>query len=347
MRAYEDERAHHVDVLVQGVEVPPPSIASLEYETMHVHLDFQEDVKSHNIQSGLSSDLRQLQVEMCSKLVKSIDNLGISDISRVVRCAYGRPPAVGVQSMQVYPRPALPFLCPSCLAYRTYNSVESQLSCPMCGVSVYYPDGTEGRNSQAIHAGSACTTGSSGGYDRIQLYRKHLEQYADSSFSVPDEVIDQVRQSLQALQLTRSNKCRPTLITKILKETRLGQWCKHSLRICRRICGKPSSELQPKLIDLLMARFNIILKVYNRDSAQRGKFLNFDFLTKQFLCMEGYYEEASLFSLNKTKEVELRAEGRLAVLCELALAETSDTSWKVTPTEVATGPRRIVMTNGR
>ena len=351
LRAYEDDwLASRARTGEQQADAIPTAIptdageATVDLDSVHSLLDRMARGEREQMLVRREGDQRDIQVKMCAALVQKVDLLGIHDITRIIRCVYGRPPHKASQSNTSLPRPSMPFLCPSCQAHRTYNSVESQLSCPRCGVSVYYPDGTEGRHSQAVHSGTNSGTSSTQnvGYDRAQLYRKHLEQYTGNGMLVPENVLDVVKLALHNIHVMRPSKCRPTTIVKILKDRGLPQWCKHAVRICRHICGRSSGELPSYLVEKLMARFHILVRVYNKENAQRSKFLNFDFLTKQFLHMEGLGDVATLFQFQKTKEVELRAESRLSGLCELAAKETGDASWKVFVADSTTPGRRAV-----
>ena len=280
--------------------------------------------------SDRESNLRKIQVEMCTNLHQKLDTIDVHDIRRIIRCIYGRAPRGANATSISCVRPSMPFLCPSCQCHRIYNASDSQLSCPSCGLSVYYPDSTEGKTSQA-----ACTTTTVGlastqhvTYDRSQLYRKHLEQYMCESTDIPQSVIDVVKTSVGS---TRATKCTPTMVGKILKEKQMSKWCKYSVRISRQLCERPMGRLPSLTFEKLMRRFKILVSAYNKDTQSRCKFLNFDFVTRQFLCMEGEHDLCKLFNFQKTKDVELRSEAKFSRWCELAAQETGDTTWRVFP----------------
>lgn len=278
-----------------------------------------------------NSNTRALQIEMCTRIVENVDKLDLTVLVRLVHSAYGSLSETAQPPQEC--KLSSPFQCPTCGTERTYDTVESQLSCYNCGLTIHFPETLEGRHGAVT---SRNTSSSPGGYDRSALYRKHLEQYTLFSSDIPTDVLDVVKRNLLSMHVMHPSKCKPATIAKLLKHAKLHSWSKHAVRICRQICGQQSGGLTPEIINGLVARFEVVSRVYQKHNTLKCKFLNFDFLTKQFLYMDGMPRHAALFPFHKTRDVEERAEARLSRICDLVQQETDSCgNWFVTSADMA------------
>lgn len=170
-------------------------------------------------------------------------------------------------------------------------------------------------------------------YNRCSLYRKYLVQFHADAPPIPQEVIGLICRALFNIHILGTSKCRPTPVAAILRGTAHSAWAASAVRITRVINNDPPLILPPEIIDRLCERCAIIGEL-KEDPAGKCKFLNFEFLTKQFLCMENEIALAQLFIAHKTKSVLQRAEDRLAAYCRHIQQEqiTDITPWFVTYT---------------
>lgn len=220
------------------------------------------------------------------------------------------------------------YTCIQCNGRRLYDYSNAILSCEECGLSIIYQENSE--TKQFMNGSEPSVTV----YDRVMLYKKHIEQYTNAKVTIPETVIDEVRRLLFNVKINSSSKCKAPLISKMLKENKLGKWSKHSVHISRLVTHGTKEMLSPSIIEKLVRRFDILNRYHREDLTQKCKFMNFDFVTKQLLYMEGYSEIAKLFPTHKTADVEGRAQNRLSVICKKVLAERQDgdTNWFVTRT---------------
>jgi hypothetical protein len=93
----------------------------------------------------------------------------------------------------------------------------------------------------------------------------------------------------------------------------MKQWGAFSVQIARVINNKPIIQIQTSLVDRLRERCSVLVRV--TEASPRLKFMNFEFLTKQFLFMEKRPDLASFFHPHKTPSVLLQAEKMLHIAC--------------------------------
>ena len=172
-------------------------------------------------------------------------------------------------------------------------------------------------------------------YNRCSLYRKYIMQFHANAPAIPRHLLDILHQKLFNVHILTSAKCRPTPIANILRQTQNTQWVSHAVRISRLMNKCRPILFTQSIIDRLVQRCEIINE-YNATQLPedcKSKFLNFDFITKQFLLMDEHKSLAVLFTAHKTKKVLERAENRLRCLCDtLNATNTFQMPWFVTYT---------------
>lgn len=167
-----------------------------------------------------------------------------------------------------------------------------------------------------------------GYYNRCTLYRKYIEQFYEQAPPIPQVVISTICRELFNVHIMCTNKCRPTPVANILRMTNNSQWVSYAVKITRLINNDPPVVFSGDLINRLHLRCSILSSLDNEDGL-KCKFMNFEFLTKQFLCMENELQLAQAFHAHKTPEVLHRAENRLADYCA-RIPTPRDMPWFVT-----------------
>jgi hypothetical protein len=168
-------------------------------------------------------------------------------------------------------------------------------------------------------------------YNRCVLYRKYIMQFHVDAICIPREVLDTVAQKLFNIHILSRSKCRPTPIATILRETKHSTWVHHSVRISRLLNQQEPILFTQSIIDRLVRRCQLVERV----TGKNGKFINFDFLTRQFLYMDQEHHLASLITSHKTKLVLERSENRLRAICDILQTSTfddNDMPWFITYT---------------
>lgn len=214
--------------------------------------------------------------------------------------------------------------CPDCGASMLEDSIESKISCEACG--------TTGRVMYA-QAGSehANTSDKNSQYDRIPLFLRYLKQFELGAVHIPEAVLHTVTAGLFDAHMLIHAKCRQAPAIEILRRSGNGKWCTQVLRICRMLNPDRPPDIPRAVIEEVYVRFTILSAVVKTAITIKSKFLNFEFLAKQFLIMDGQHKWAEQFSFHKTKTVLIRAESRLNEICQAILASKVDgRKWFVT-----------------
>lgn len=191
-------------------------------------------------------------------------------------------------------------ICPTCNTEYVMAATESKMICPSCGDT----DNLVHSNTEFVD--EAEPTKPAPEYERGPVYRKYLMQYHEDAPSPPPEVINIVYKHLSKVHIMLSTKVRPTPITQILREEKLQKWTPYAAVIAKHINNEHIVKLSQDLIDRLVERFNKLLK-YSMD---RKKSMNFEFLTRNFLSLEGR-PEYQYFACHKTRDVLNHADQRL------------------------------------
>ena len=213
--------------------------------------------------------------------------------------------------------------CEACNMEYVMVESESVLTCPTCGESDKLvscnSDFIEKRNSQTDNP-----------YERGPMYRKYIMQFHKDAPNPPKEVMAVIYKHLSKVHIMLSIKVKPTPIAQILRQEKLQKWVPYAVRITKLINQEPIVSLTQELIDRLVFRFNRITQVFAVTKVEnRKKIMNFEFLTKQFLQMEGLMKLAEWFQCHKTRDVLKEADTRL-FRCSQKLENTDDLNWQIT-----------------
>jgi len=178
-----------------------------------------------------------------------------------------------------------------------FNEQESLMICPSCSMTKCAEYVTNNMN----HPSRSQTR-----YDRSRVCQKYLDQFHDGVRDPPKSVINGIYNELSRQHTLVSSFVREGVILSILKKLKLNKWKPFSQRIRRIVNGEKIPKMSRHLIQLLMKRFRIVIS--QKLSHNNRKLLNLDFLTRQFLLMEGKPMLASMFNNHKTANVIQKAD---------------------------------------
>lgn len=183
--------------------------------------------------------------------------------------------------------------CSDCKQHFVFDVRSHKASCPSCGISknIIYCKQDMKRDYQTYV------------YRRIPLYRRFLKQFSIKIKEIPRHVIETCYNDLLNIRTPTDIKVRVTPILSILRKHKLQQWTYMSIRITKELNNQPIPLLTEDQISVLGHRFCLINRAFISLSKERKKILNFEYLTKQFLYMEGLTELADKFTYHKTKAV--------------------------------------------
>ena len=170
-------------------------------------------------------------------------------------------------------------------------------------------------------------------YNRSKLYNEYLMQFSSTLDKIPDYIIKKIINNLN-LNIKPFHDYKPTPINNIIKKLNLHKYSKYAWKISKIINNETIPVFSETIIKALNERFEILLyyfKKFRNKKDGASKFINFEFLTKQFLHMENELNLASQLTIHKTPKVLYRAEERLKFYCDLINKEpTIKSKWYVT-----------------
>lgn len=217
-----------------------------------------------------------------------------------------------------------PESCELCKCPLVTLSCESLLVCLKCG-----------RSTKLVYCHADIRSNVNNGnnrYDRSPLYRRFLMQFHEDCEGFPAEIMQQIHNQLAKTHTSLSGKVRPTPVSSILRRLGLQKYMSQVYRITKIMNNEPVAVMSSELIGRLVHRFEAIVGVYNTvKSHSRKKILNFEFLTKKFLTMEGRPDLAKTFLYHKTRSVLLHADRDLQLCCEILNKKGSAEQWVMVP----------------
>lgn len=200
--------------------------------------------------------------------------------------------------------------CPQCGTNYTVLATACIVICPneQCGFTTKHlqpePETDSYEKAATVH-------------ERGPLYRKFLMQFHPDAPDPTDEVIRVVRHELAKVHTLLPSKVKPTPIAQILRKAHMPKWAALNIRIARIINGQTIPVIPQDLIDRLVHRFVMVTKEFTFTSKNQGrsKNMNYGFLTKHFLLMEGEVKLSESFPVHKTRVVLRAAHKRLKGCC--------------------------------
>lgn len=153
-------------------------------------------------------------------------------------------------------------------------------------------------------------------YERVPLYKKYLSQFHEDTTDPPVEILAVISEEFSKVHMMVKLKVKPTPVAQILRTHGLHKWSQMSQRICRYLNAEKIAVMSDQLIERLVARFEKVTNAFlGTIQESRKKIMNFEYLTRQFLFMEGRPDLADCFSLHKTREVLRKADQTMALCC--------------------------------
>jgi hypothetical protein len=212
--------------------------------------------------------------------------------------------------------------CSKCRSYLIFHSDTSIYSCHKCGHSQYV------LNSN-VEIGDPVEVRTGQVYERTPLYRKYLLQFSENAPEIPRDVINKIYKQLTKVHIMSSMSVKPTPIAQILRHEREHKWASYAVRITKMINNEVVPVLTTADIDRLVYRFQRTTEVFEGIiSKDRKKIMNFEFLTRKFLQLDGRNDLAHSFACHKTKTVLTQADTRIIECCHF-LKDTDDLNWDI------------------
>lgn len=165
----------------------------------------------------------------------------------------------------------------------------------------------------------------------LMLYKKFVDQFAQSAPPTPKFVIDEILKSLeQKTHIHSTSSMRSSDIDTILRDCQLTQYIHRHDRIVRELMGKDVPVLTHSMIESLNQRSTILFELFGLVKKDgRYKSPNFSAITRLFLEIDGHFEQAALFENHKTYTVLVAETEILSDICKLAAEKYPDMNWTI------------------
>lgn len=199
--------------------------------------------------------------------------------------------------------------CHNCKGSLLISGSDSMAICSACGESNPFlhcsADYMEHESSKVVE------------YERTPLYRRYLTQFHKDAENPSYDILSVVYNELSTIHMMLSCKVKPTPVTQIMRKYSHHKWAHMAQRLCKFINSEKIPMLSSELIDKLVCRFNKISDAFLETSKQqnRKKIMNFEYLTRNFLKMEGMQSDADCFGLHKSRSVVDNADQILGKCC--------------------------------
>jgi hypothetical protein len=188
--------------------------------------------------------------------------------------------------------------CEVCQGALLVQAGESRTSCQKCGHSKEFV-------CASLETGEEYDRKSH--TQRVPMYQKYLKQFDENAPDIPQNVLDVVYHSLSKVHIMHRSKAKHTPIRQILREAGLHQWAPYAIRISKIVNNEFLVTLPSEVVERLLLRFQKVMQ-----ATDSKKVRNLQFLTQQFLRMDGRHDLAEWFSCHKTRTVLNKADSRLS-----------------------------------
>ena len=215
--------------------------------------------------------------------------------------------------------------CHECGGRLVVFQEESALVCEECGLTKRYHE--SGMRSISYDEEVSRDTKTQFSYKRST----HLNQWIDAlqakeNTTIPDEVVDAVRNEFKKHRLTSKSDITPERVKMFLKKLNLSKWYEHKHHIVNLINGAPAIRLPQDLEERLKTMFLQVQHPFEKHRPKdRKNFLHYGYTLYKLCQLLGEDEYLPLFPLLKSNE-KLRAQDKIwKAICE-------ELQWEYIPT---------------
>lgn len=219
----------------------------------------------------------------------------------------------------------VPTSCSACGGRVIIDYEQSATVCEECGLSERFLECSI--RNVSYNEEMAMDKKSQFSYKRLT----HLNQWIDAlqakeNTTIPEEVIDAVRNEFKKHRMTSKSDITPKRVKMFLKKLNLSRWYEHTHNIVNMINGAPAIRLPQDLEDRLKRMFLQVQQPFEKHRPKdRKNFLNYGFTLYKLCQLLGEDEYLPLFPLLKSTE-KLRAQDMIwKAICE-------ELKWEYIPT---------------
>lgn len=317
-----DSKSNDLNVSINKVLTENNNLI-VKHNNIHIFKENERRIKSINNEiKHLKSFIVGFDKRMCTIKKTRKKNIRFILYNKIISDAHNINSAFVLNEINKKTTSELNYhICKTCKT-KLIETVDSKQLCVECGVVNDTLDpGTDYVND--IIGKIKNTT-----YNRNELYRRYLTQYHESKKNPPQFIINIIYKHMTKVHIGSNCKIKQTPVTNILRKEKLHKWIPYACRISKFMNNEFIVKLSTQLIDKLVERFKKITEVVNKQGFKnRTKILNFEYLTKQFLLMDGQDDLAQWFMCHKSKKILMPADENLRKCCDI-LKETDCFNWR-------------------
>jgi hypothetical protein len=190
-------------------------------------------------------------------------------------------------------------ICRNCNEQRIFNSIQSSMICPTCGIEEKMlidsetPSYKEPPREITYFA-----------YKKINHFNEWLSQFqAKESTDIPEEIFEQIENELGKERYLNKKNLKASKVRDILKKLHLTKYYEHCHYITNRITGRPAPEIDEELQEKIRNMFKQIQGPWMRFCpSDRSNLLSYPYIFYKFFQLLGRDEYLSYFRLLKSRE---------------------------------------------
>ena len=191
--------------------------------------------------------------------------------------------------------------CKNCKSTNlVFDYVQSQQICVSCGVCEYYQSKELSYKEEQETSEKIITYA----YKRDNHFNEWILQFqAQEQTSIPDEVIDQLRNEFKKQKIRNLNEITHTKVRTLLKKLKLNKYYEHVPYITNILNGVNPPKMTQELEDKLRQLFREIQEPFNKWCPENRKnFLSYSYVLYKFCELLGEDQYLECFPLLKSKE---------------------------------------------
>lgn len=192
--------------------------------------------------------------------------------------------------------------CPECHEGMVFNSHESFMVCPKCGIATNHMEMSE--HNLTYDQEISLNVVNYFAYKRLNHFIEWLNSLqAKENTEIPDEVLNAVKAEFKKARTTIRGDIKPSKVREYLKKLKYNKFYEHCHHICNALNGVPAPNLPSALEDRLKHMFAEIQAPFEKHCpSTRKNFLSYSYVLYKFCELLGEDQYLQYFPLLKSSE---------------------------------------------
>ena len=192
--------------------------------------------------------------------------------------------------------------CPECHEGMVFNSHESFMVCPKCGIATNHMEMSE--HNLTYDQEISLNVVNYFAYKRLNHFIEWLNSLqAKENTEIPDEVLNAVKAEFKKARTTIRGDIKPSKVREYLKKLKYNKFYEHCHHICNALNGVPAPNLPNALEERLKHMFAEIQAPFEKHCpSTRKNFLSYSYVLYKFCELLGEDQYLQYFPLLKSSE---------------------------------------------